>query len=959
MTAVPITKMVNDLFLQWLSQEDTRKNLFAGLQIVRSGGKLPEPNYPKSYHTTTTRGGGFSKSQHFDSPPVSPVPRSSSSPRSGERKRRKRNTLNGSQNGANSEQIRKIKYMFSQSVPCQIVRTSTCLYFNVRIDQTRRRSIHFCEQCRYHGRYCDAIHKGFCRPVSTPLARISISPKIPKSHINFVFEKRYPADQIQQHIQHQIRQKFTHPEAIWPLKSSTGNSTNGTQSQTLPSQHRSAVFIPEVTIEKNSSQIAKSVPVSVSGDHQHNITRPINGIGTRAHSPAIQDQSSSSPTVYTSPRDKLQQQTLSPTRSSPSRDVSSITSPQTAVSTTPSAKVVAPTSNNTTNSVVSLRDRLADSYREQQTPSPRSSINSKSPSIQTTVNNKDGPTETIKTPSQQIRQSAGQTAVDKQQEIIPAITTTDKINRSGRPSLSQNESPVETIETRTSTTPQQHQSPTKPQQKQDLNRKTTVIPRFYFPNGSNAESNSSDVITKQLKKVKEELFQKKNDKLYSEDFGAVAQSVGLSLYWKAPLFRACMQDVTSATKAITSNHITYQQFETFWKKICKTNYDNASKFICLMASKPNVNYLVINDWEFLVQDIIDTHPGLKFLREAKEFHSRYVKTVIARVYYNVNRSWSNKLTAAELRRSNFLQTLDRIEQEEDINRIHDYFSYEHFYVIYCKFWELDSDHDLFISRDDLAKHNNGAISNKMIDRIFSGAVSNSENMKQGKMSYYEFVWFLISEEDKRSQTSIEYWFRCMDLDGDGILSMFELDYFYQEQVHKMEIYGIEYMPFEDAICQMLDLVKPEDENKIRLKDLKRCKLTNVFFDTFFNLEKYLDNEQKDPFSNVKDPDLPEVSDWVKFAEAEYDNLTHEDGGNENMDDVNYDEDFEEDDGDGNGSTHLVASSGNNSNVSALSNAVGTMNLAESKKLFTTTMASRVNNLNNTDDLEEELKRWKD
>jgi serine/threonine-protein phosphatase 2A regulatory subunit B'' len=50
---------------------------------------------------------------------------------------------------------------------------------------------------------------------------------------------------------------------------------------------------------------------------------------------------------------------------------------------------------------------------------------------------------------------------------------------------------------------------------------------------------------------------------------------------------------------------------------------------------------------------------------------------------------------------------------------------------------------------------------------------------------------------------------------------------------------------------MLDLVKPDEENKIRLKDLKRCKLTNVFFDTFFNLEKYLDNEQKDPFSNIR------------------------------------------------------------------------------------------------------------
>ena len=67
----------------------------------------------------------------------------------------------------------------------------------------------------------------------------------------------------------------------------------------------------------------------------------------------------------------------------------------------------------------------------------------------------------------------------------------------------------------------------------------------------------------------------------------------------------------------------------------------------------------------------------------------------------------------------FIQTFDRLEQEEDINRIRDYFSYEHFYVIYCKFWELDSDHDLFISRDDLAKHNTGGkINFQIIENIF-------------------------------------------------------------------------------------------------------------------------------------------------------------------------------------------------------------------------------------------------
>ena len=50
-----------------------------------------------------------------------------------------------------------------------------------------------------------------------------------------------------------------------------------------------------------------------------------------------------------------------------------------------------------------------------------------------------------------------------------------------------------------------------------------------------------------------------------------------------------------------------------------------------------------------------------------------------------------------------------------------------------------------------------AISTRMIDRIFSGTVTHGTAQKEGKMSYTEFVWFLLAEEDKRNPTSIEYW----------------------------------------------------------------------------------------------------------------------------------------------------------------------------------------------------------
>ena len=52
-----------------------------------------------------------------------------------------------------------------------------------------------------------------------------------------------------------------------------------------------------------------------------------------------------------------------------------------------------------------------------------------------------------------------------------------------------------------------------------------------------------------------------------------------------------------------------------------------------------------------------------------------------------------------------LQTLALLEEEDDINQVMDFFSYEHFYVIYCKFWELDKDHDLLIDKHDLARLN--------------------------------------------------------------------------------------------------------------------------------------------------------------------------------------------------------------------------------------------------------------
>ncbi|XP_048745430.1 serine/threonine-protein phosphatase 2A regulatory subunit B'' subunit beta-like isoform X2 [Ostrea edulis] len=409
------------------------------------------------------------------------------------------------------------------------------------------------------------------------------------------------------------------------------------------------------------------------------------------------------------------------------------------------------------------------------------------------------------------------------------------------------------------------------------------IPKFYHPYGKPViNQNKEDFLQGAL----HEIGQLEDEKAFKQHMKTITKACNLPLYWKSLLFHASGGD--------EQGYITKDSFTSMWQRVFLPCHDEAAQFVKL-AAKENCNCLDEEDFFIFVQDVVDTHPGLTFLQEAPEFHSRYINTVIARIFYSINRSWSGKVTISELRKSNFLQTISLLEQEDDINQITDFFSYEHFYVIYCKFWELDKDHDLYISKEDLARHNDHAVSLKVIDRIFSGSVIKSSSLKDGRMGYPDFVWFLMSEEDKKHPTSIEYWFRCMDLDGDGVISMYEMEYFYDEQMQKMESLGIEKLPFEDCLCQMLDLVRPKVSSKITLTDLKNCKMANIFFDTFFNLDKFLDHEQRDPFANARDFDSDsEPSDWEKYAAEEYEILVAEEGSND-QEEVHYEDDFEPDD----------------------------------------------------------------
>ena len=106
----------------------------------------------------------------------------------------------------------------------------------------------------------------------------------------------------------------------------------------------------------------------------------------------------------------------------------------------------------------------------------------------------------------------------------------------------------------------------------------------------------------------------------------------------------------------------------------------------------------------IMKTLLEFHPGLEFLKVHPDFQEKYSETVIMRIFYTCDVNDDEKITFREFKKSNILPIFRKVCEEPDINKIRDYFSYEHFYVIYCIFWELDTnEHDFLLDKEDFSK----------------------------------------------------------------------------------------------------------------------------------------------------------------------------------------------------------------------------------------------------------------
>ncbi|KAI9914443.1 hypothetical protein PsorP6_007584 [Peronosclerospora sorghi] len=290
--------------------------------------------------------------------------------------------------------------------------------------------------------------------------------------------------------------------------------------------------------------------------------------------------------------------------------------------------------------------------------------------------------------------------------------------------------------------------------------KQVQIPTFYTPGEcqrGRLRGLSTDAMARKIVDI-EARFCKFPEGMKVEDFVAITKDLcGFPSFFNAPFFRRILETgkedeakmlksssspgPTSASSPTSTDdraepqRITKDMFLNYWMREVAP-YDAVERFF-------RVNCLST----ILVLSFSMVLPNSKRNTASKEPQFAFDKslTVVVRIFYSVDTDSSGRITLRKLRRSNLINAFNTVDEEEDINKVNPYFSYEHFYVLYCKFWELDTDHDFLLNPDDLVRYGGHALTRIIVDRIFErgrrpfARVQTLTAEEKKTMSYEDFI----------------------------------------------------------------------------------------------------------------------------------------------------------------------------------------------------------------------------
>ena len=291
----------------------------------------------------------------------------------------------------------------------------------------------------------------------------------------------------------------------------------------------------------------------------------------------------------------------------------------------------------------------------------------------------------------------------------------------------------------------------------------------------------------------------------------------------------------------------------------------------LLLGNNRRNYLIHDDFILYIDSLIKEHKSLEFLHGNRKCQEAFRECIIARIFFELDPEMRGRITLSRFVNSNLCDCFIEVDSAEDISDIFDFFSYEHFYVIYTLFIEIDIEDNGTITIDQLSTYDNNRIPYYLCERI----VQQFPNAKEiEKLTIYEFTYFLIAVEDKTKETSLRLWFNSCDFDQDGIISLHEMHELYNEQKERMIDYDMEPIKFKYIFSELIDMFGDNIYKGFTMDQLREKQQWSVFFDIFVDIKKFNEREFQDPIYEQKNKLHTEsMKKWDIFCDTEYQRLS--------------------------------------------------------------------------------------
>jgi serine/threonine-protein phosphatase 2A regulatory subunit B'' len=162
--------------------------------------------------------------------------------------------------------------------------------------------------------------------------------------------------------------------------------------------------------------------------------------------------------------------------------------------------------------------------------------------------------------------------------------------------------------------------------------------------------------------------------------------------------------------------------------------------------------------------------------------------------------------------------------------------------VYGHYLNLDKDHNGMLSKKELAGYGSGTLTSVFLERVFAECLT-----YDGEMDYKTYLDFVLALENRQEPQSLHYLFRILDVEHQGFLTAFTLNYFFKGIQEQILQHHQEPVNFEDVKDEIFDMIKPQDSAKITVKDLINCGQGETVMSILIEFHKFWAYENREAY----------------------------------------------------------------------------------------------------------------